>query len=661
MGSRLDYRPDLDGLRAVAVVPVILFHLGFSYTPGGFVGVDVFFVLSGYLITRQIALELEHGNFSLLDFYDRRIRRLFPALFTMLFASAAVALLIVLPDDLLEFGQSLIAASFSVSNFHFWTESGYFAPAAETMPLLHTWSLAVEEQYYLLFPLLLMLIWRFGRSQARFYVCVLAAISFAASIWGSLAAPEAAFYLLPFRAWELLLGSLLALAPRLAPRQTWLRNAAALSGLAAIGIAVATFDARMTFPGFAAALPCLGCALVIWAGEPTVHSNSEQASPLALRFLALPPLVFIGLISYSLYLWHWPLIVFTQYLAPPGPLSVWLAAAVVAATLVISYASWKYIEQPLRRGDRIWTTRAWRFRYGGALVCAFALAGLTMELGKGFPGLQSKTVLATLEAAEDSSPLRDRCHIGARKQGKISLDETCAFGAANQRPVIVLGDSHGAELSYALSEVAKTSGLRVRQITASACPPATDFASSTRMSCPRHMDMMLRGLGDAPRSTVLLTAFYFEWASREASQRQAFWSGLDRVVARLREAGHEVILLGGWPPHGDSDLPRALALEVKSGRSVESYSFPIDERLAHEIDARLSGIAERHTAIYVPLLEAVCKGKSRCRAYAEGRAIYFDDDHLTVTSARRVVKSLILPLFERSNNATATAQPNTIK
>lgn len=661
MGSRLDYRPDLDGLRAVAVVPVILFHLGFSYTPGGFVGVDVFFVLSGYLITRQIALELEHGNFSLLDFYDRRIRRLFPALFTMLFASAAVALLVFLPDDLLEFGQSLIAAAFSVSNFHFWSESGYFARAAETIPLLHTWSLAVEEQYYLLFPLLLMLIWRFDRSRAYLCICALAAISFAASIWGSLAAPEAAFYLLPFRAWELLLGSLLALARGLAPRQTWLRNAAALSGLAAIGIAVATFDARMTFPGFAAALPCLGCALVIWAGEPTVHSNSKQASPLALRFLALPPLVFVGLISYSLYLWHWPLIVFTQYLAPPGPLSVWLAAAVVGATLVISYASWKFIEQPLRRGDRIWTTRAWRLGYASALIASFALAGLMLELGRGFPGLQPKPVLAALEASRDRSPLRKRCHIGARKQGNLRLGETCTFGDPNDRPIIVLGDSHGAELSYALSEVAEASGLHVRQITASACPPAIGFSGGRRKNCTQHMELMLRGLVKAPRSTVIIIAYYYGWVRQDEHDARGLWNGLDRIVAQLRETGHEVVLLGGWPRHADSDLPRRLALEVKSGRSAQAYTFPIDQHLSAGIDAELGAIAKRHSATYAPTLEIVCGGRNRCQGSANGRAIYFDHHHLTVVTARRVVKNLILPLFERSNNATATAQPNTIK
>lgn len=657
MRDHLDYRPDLDGLRAVAVVPVILFHLGVQYTPGGFVGVDVFFVLSGYLITRQVALDLSAGNFSILGFYDRRIRRLFPALFAMLFATTALAILVLLPHDLMAFGRSLSAAAFSAANVHFWIESDYFAPSAETMPLLHTWSLAVEEQYYLLFPPLVMIVWRFGGTYATLCVCILALVSFAVSIWASTAAPDAAFFLLPSRAWELLLGSILALAPRSAWRPAWLRNAASLLGLAAIAIAVYTYSADTTFPGLAAAVPCLGAAFVIWAGEPTSETSPDrpQARPLALRFLALPPFVFVGLISYSLYLWHWPLIAFTRYLSP-GPLNLSQQMMVAVATFAIACASWKLIEQPFRRGGRIWTTRTARLRAGGALVGGFAVLGLTLVLGKGHPWLQSRAVQAVLEDASDRSPLRGRCHIGEPQQGKRMLADTCSFGGTDQRPVIVLGDSHGAELSYALSKVARERGLFVRQVTASACPAALGYAPNRRRYCARHMEMMMKGLAEAPPSTVLIAAFYFEWARRGAPQSDDLWNGVDRAVARLRQSGHKVVLLGDWPPHGQGHLPRFLALEIKAGRSTQGYSFAFNESLADEIDARLGAIAGRHAAIYVPLLEKVCQGRGQCQAYAEGRAIYFDDDHLTVTSALRIVKDLILPLLEQGESTAATGQ-----
>jgi hypothetical protein len=171
------------------------------------------------------------------------------------------------------------------------------------------------------------------------------------------------------------------------------------------------------------------------------------------------------------------------------------------------------------------------------------------------------------------------------------------------------------------------------------------------------MEMMMKGLADAPPSTVLIAAFYFEWVRRSAPQSDDLWNGVDRAVARLRQAGHKVVLLGDWPPHGKGHLPRFLALEIKAGRSTQGYSFPINERLAGEIDTRLTAIAERHAAIYVPLLESICKGRGQCQAYAEGRAIYFDDDHLTVTSALRIVKDLILPLLEQSAS-TATTGPS---
>jgi hypothetical protein len=507
-----------------------------------------------------------------------------------------------------------------------------------------------------------MLIWRFGRAHATRYICILAALSFATSIWSSVAAPEAAFYLLPSRAWELLLGSILALASRPAPKPLWLRNTAALSGLAGIGAAIFTYHAGMTFPGVAAALPCLGCALVIWAGASTSPSlsNDPLTHSLTLRFLTLPPLVFLGLISYSLYLWHWPIIVFTRYLTP-DPLTIAQAAAIVLATVGVAYASWKLIEQPLRRGDRIWPTRRRRMSYSVASVGALALMGVILHATKGLPWIQKPEVRAVTEAAADKSPVRERCHFDRGEQGRRPLADTCVFGSPDGRRIIVLGDSHGAELSYALSEVAAVSGLHVRQITASACPPAQDFSDSSSRSCPRHMKLIMQGLVEAPRSTVIVAAHYFAWAALKGSARDAIWNGLEAVVARLREAGHDVVLLGDWPPHALGRLPHILAREVRLGRSAQDYSFPINQSLSDRIDEKLRAIAARHSAIYIPLLEAVCGGKIYCQAYADGHAIYFDDDHLTVATARRIVRNLILPLLEHGGNATVPAQPGTTR
>jgi len=653
--SVLEYRPDLDGLRAIAVLPVILFHLGFPYTPGGFVGVDVFFVLSGYLITRQIALELRENRFSLLDFYDRRMRRLLPALFAMLIGSTILALFVLLPRDLDAFGESLVAAVLSISNFYFWTESGYFAPAAETMPLLHTWSLAVEEQFYLLFPALMILVWRMGSANVWRTLALLALISFAAGVSAARTVPEAGFYLLPMRAWELLLGSLLALAPSFAPASLRQRDVAAGLGLLGIGAAVLTFDASTPFPGIAAALPSLGAAFVIWSGQPSSASAADvgvEPRPLALRLLALPPLVFIGLISYSLYLWHWPLIVLAgQWSA--APLSLTKTVLVVCATFAIASASWKFVEQPLRRGTSLWTTRGLRVRYSGVLVAILALVGISLDIGGGFPWLQPRAVLAVVDDARDRSPLRERCHFEPSEQGRRTFAETCVFGSASDRRIVVLGDSHGAELSYALSEIAQEHHLHVRQITASGCPPLLDLALVRRPGCAEHNSKMIRALAESPPSTILIAASYFH--KRGASDwPEASWRALERTVSTLHRFGHDVVVLGGWPPHPNGDLPHALAKEVRRGNPAADYVFAIDPERARVIDENLKAIATRQGATYIPLLEAVCGGSLKCHAYPHGQSIYFDGGHISASTARHIVHDVILPAL--SVNAASDQQ-----
>ena len=301
MSSRLEYRADLDGLRAVAVIPVVLFHLGVTALPGGFVGVDVFFVLSGFLITSLLATDLERGAFSLSAFYDRRIRRIVPALVLVLAFCAVVAPLILFPTDLIEFGGSLEAAALSASNFQFARDNGYFAPDADLAPLLHTWSLAVEEQFYILFPVLLWAAWRWARKWLASILWLTLALSFALSVWGVEVKPTPTFYLLPTRAWELLLGAVLALELVRKPNASWQRELAAAAGVLAILAAMTLYTRDTKFPGVAALMPSVGAALVIWAG---VGSTTWTG-----RALANPIPVLFGLVSYSLYLWHWPLIV----------------------------------------------------------------------------------------------------------------------------------------------------------------------------------------------------------------------------------------------------------------------------------------------------------------------------------------------------------------
>src|SRR5258708_7906370 len=296
------YRADIDGLRAVAVLLVFAYHLGTARVRGGFVGVDVFFVISGYLIGSIILSEIDSGKFSLLSFYERRVRRILPALFVALAVCAVLAYKFFLPAELDEFAKSFLAATFSFSNVFFYHQAGYFEGPAAMKPLLHTWSLAVEEQFYIFLPLFLLAVRRYSLAVRRNIVMAVTICSFIISAWGAFKNPDATFYLAHTRAWELLLGTLLALdfIPHFSGR-SW-RNFLSAAGLTMILASAVLYEKTTPFPGLAAAVPCFGAALIIAAGR---DGSSFVGTALSLR-----PVVFIGMISYSLYLWHWPLIVF---------------------------------------------------------------------------------------------------------------------------------------------------------------------------------------------------------------------------------------------------------------------------------------------------------------------------------------------------------------
>ncbi|NNU42853.1 acyltransferase family protein [Ramlibacter montanisoli] len=326
--SAVGHRPDIDGLRALAVLPIVLFHLGVPGFGGGYVGVDIFFVISGFLITQRLL-----SDSHLLRFYERRARRILPALMVVLAATTAAASVLLMPLDLAAYGRSMIATLVFASNFHFWSEVGYFDEPAALKPLLHTWSLGVEEQFYILFPLFLMFAIKARRSLV--VVGMAATLSFIADAWFVTRSPALAFYWCPFRAWELMLGACLAMA-RLPAARSW----EAAAGFLLIGIAVFGYSEATPFPGFAALLPCAGAALLLHAG------GMQAASPL--RWGAA---VFIGRISFSLYLWHWPVIVFYRYLwGEPDAASIFLLAGLTVALSTLTYI---FVEEPVRTRRRV--------------------------------------------------------------------------------------------------------------------------------------------------------------------------------------------------------------------------------------------------------------------------------------------------------------------
>ena len=334
----MKYRAEIDGLRALAVAPVILFHAGFELFSGGFVGVDVFFVISGYLITMVLIEDIEKKQFSIVYFYERRVRRILPALYMVMAFSIFVAWILLSDAALNKFGNGLLGVTLFVSNIIFWRqEEGYFDEAAELNPLLHTWSLSVEEQYYLLFPLFLVIAWRFGKTRVFWMIIGMLILSLLLSEWGWRNRATANFYLAPTRAWELFVGSIAAfVVQRNGVRKN---NTLALLGLAAIIFSIFAYDKSTPFPSVYALVPILGVVLLILFA----HKNT-----IVCKLLSKRAFVGIGLISYSAYLWHQPLFAFTRIYTKELSLSLELSLVLILTTLVLSYFSWKFIETPFR-------------------------------------------------------------------------------------------------------------------------------------------------------------------------------------------------------------------------------------------------------------------------------------------------------------------------
>jgi peptidoglycan/LPS O-acetylase OafA/YrhL len=337
------YRKEIDGLRAIAVIPVILYHGGFEWVSGGFIGVDIFFVISGYLITSIILKEKEAGIFTIANFYERRIRRILPALFFVILVCLPFAWFWLLPNELKDFGKSIVAVTVFASNILFWRDNDYFSADAEFIPLLHTWSLAVEEQFYVIFPLIIILFWALGKRWLIGIIAITGLLSLGLTEWGWRHFADANFYLIPTRAWELMIGALTGfyLYHNKQPNGT-ISQIASIIGFALIIAAIFTFNRGIPFPSLYALIPTAGTALIIIFTTPNTIIH---------RILSLRVLVGIGLISYSAYLWHQPLFVFARIrsMEEPGML---LMGVLSMAALVMALLSWHFVERPFRNKQR---------------------------------------------------------------------------------------------------------------------------------------------------------------------------------------------------------------------------------------------------------------------------------------------------------------------
>ena len=624
-GSRstgLTFRPDIEGLRALAIVPVVVFHAFPSLMPGGYVGVDVFFVISGFLITSLLMHRLAASQYSVASFYGARIRRIFPALFVMLLATVPLALWLPSTAWLQQYGRTLGATAVFLSNMELYRTTDYFDTAAELKPLVHTWSLAVEEQYYIVFPLLLALLYRRWRQGIVPVLATLGLVSLAMSIWWLQTNPALAFYSSLSRTFELMIGSLLAVGLRAPVMSQAVREAAAALGLSLIVLACVLLSPRTPFPGAAALIPCLGAALLIWAGG--------QGNTWAGQLISLKPLRWIGAMSFSLYLWHWPMLVATRHWVLGEP-RAWQAAAAVAVSVLLAWASLKWVETPVRRASH--TDKRLMLWGAACILVALAVAWVLTERTWWLMPLdvQAQRLLA---GAKDANPHRHRCH--GRVDYVIAYREHCRFGdPANAPSTVVWGDSHGAELALAMGEAAGKKGRSVTQITASACPPALAFEEPTRPRCSAHNAAVLGELlQDTSIHRVVLVARYELYLAHQAA---AFEEGLRNSVVALTAAGKDVVLVEPVPTYG-YPVPAALAALHRRGQPVESFGQPL-EAYRHEQEAALAmlrRLGEIPGVQVVKTSDVVCSS-GRCAVVAGNKPLYFDDNHLSLVGARALV------------------------
>ena len=454
------YRPDIDGLRAIAVIPVVLYHAGLPGFGGGYVGVDVFFVISGFLITGILHDDLSRGRFSLVDFYERRARRLLPALSVVVLICFIAVWFVEGPRQFEQFAKSAVATATFSSNLWFWKTSDYFGAAVEFKPLLHTWSLAVEEQFYIVFPLLLWLLHSRRRSVLLGAMALLCAGSFTLAAIDVVRAPTAAFYLAPLRAWELGIGVLLALGAVPGSGRPWIREAAAALGAAAILVPVTLYNGETPFPGFAALPPCLGAAALIWAGAQGPNRTSA--------LLSLSPMVFVGAISYSLYLWHWPILAVLRLRLDRIDLPPAVAAGAVAAAFLAAVVSWTYVERPFR-GRRV-GSRGQILSAAAVALALMMLAGVGVWRSGGLPGRFSPDVLQAYAAANNIDPAYEACF------GRRPAAGLCPVAQVGERAdFLVWGDSHALSNTPGIGAAAVETGYGGLLATMPTCPPLLDL------------------------------------------------------------------------------------------------------------------------------------------------------------------------------------------
>lgn len=653
----MHYRREIDGLRALAVLPVILFHAGIEAFSGGFVGVDVFFVISGYLITTIILAELEQGKFSIIKFYERRARRILPALFLVMLISIPFAWFLLSPYHFVEFSRSLIAIVFFSSNILFWKESGYFANAASEKPLLHTWSLAVEEQYYVLFPLFLLVFWRLGKR----WILVTLGLAFFASLglaqWGSHAKPDAAFYLLPTRGWELLIGSFAAFYLSRVNRMAFGKvtgEAFGWLGLTLIFYSVFTYSKAVPFPSFYTLIPTLGTVLIIlFATEKTMVGN----------FIGNKVFVGIGLISYSAYLWHQPLFAYAKQIGVAEDNNL-VFLALSSLTIVLAYLSWRFVEAPFRSSSRF--SRVSILKFATLFFITFTLIGSLGEINNGFLNRltfhpSNKVSESDLRAVMDQYGFR--LYPKPKSFQKDVDSGLMRLGNGKGKGVLLIGDSHaqqywntfehfygqsnthGDRKTLYIQDVSFLPNFEKLNLKNDIDTVVISYFWAFRYGSP-SVNQYIRCCGDGPKGVVGVQS-----APNSADVMDQYDKKLSDVIEKLKQRSIRIILVLDNPFGEELNAQSMLRVDGLNIYPTEFFT-DLDREVAisrtEPVRSRLIEIAKNHGAKIIDPFQYLCDDDS-CKAVAdEGYMRYKDYDHYSL-KATTIDAAFILKVLDSTD------------
>lgn len=614
----MTYRGDIDGLRGIAVLSVLAYHIMPRALPGGFVGVDVFFVISGYLITSIIWSQCKAGTFSFATFYAKRIRRLFPALFAVIFACSTFQYFIGFPQEIYDFGVSSIAAIFYFSNHYFLSKSGYFDDAVESNPLLHTWSLGVEEQFYILFPALLVFLFYKARDKGVLVLSILLVLSLFLSEILLVSKASSSFYLVVSRFWEFLIGGILSLKSK---ENAIRRPHMEIIGWIGLGMLVFSFlnySEHVSFPGLNALVPALGTFLLLYVGQ-----HKDQ---LITRCLSLSPIRNIGKLSYSLYLWHWPIIVFYKLEFSPDPSSI-ERIVLILVCMGVAYLSWRFIEQPFLK-LQIKDNRKLIYISGGVASIFLLFISIYFVYTEGIKERFSDKQLAYIEYLNyDADPyLRtDQCFLTSNTGSAKSFDERACLNSDSDRPsVLIIGDSHAAHYHAALSK--SFSEYSISQVSASGCRPLISYAGEER--CTALMKKTFE---------LYIKKYDFDAIILAGRWERKDFPALKPTVSAISAFTKNVIVLGPIIEYNQA-LPRLLARNMVQSKKVEEAQ---QYKEIENIDREMAALVGKSEADYISILNTMCPGE-KCLVYTtDGVPMQFDSSHLTMEGAMELVSLLI--------------------